>query len=575
MSSGALHDNDRGRRRRSLSWVSLVHFTSLVPAVAATALAAAEPERRTAIIVASPAYQPALAPWVERRRGQGFDVQVVNPVEVFSRQSGADAVTRLRDAIEQRLAPTAAAGDSDPAVFVLLVGDAPGPREPLDPLHLLPASIETERARPSAPRQFVSDNVYGLPDPRGAPRLAVGRWPVRSPEEVAVQVAKSLRYETGQAPGLYRRDVTFLATTPNYDPTLDPVLERMAMGVIDAQVRPHWGLRALYSSPVSEYFPGPDATARQVRRWLEDATPITLFAGHGYDRGVDVVRYAGRNYRVLDSDLAEEIHGERPGTVLWMSTCSCGDFDLPPPQCGLAEALVRNPHGPTAVVAGSDVTSAYANLMLCFGLASDVLENPPDRLGAAFVRVKRAMYRPGPPLLKNMLLAMEPSERPELLPADHQWLYNLLGDPTLELRLPRRLGVEAGVRAGPRAAWGFRWYVITGTVEGLRPASVHLSLVPNRLASKNRMPPPSVAAPKEIRDAAFVARFAAANDKVVRGEWVPLGNGRFQWTVLLRDDTAAAVQWLQAYAHAESPDAVAWSDAVGAAPLRLTMETPP
>jgi hypothetical protein len=556
------------------SWV-VAACGALLFQLAAANLIAAEPGQRKAIVIVAPTYWQAIDPWVQRRRGQGFEVEVVNPLDVIGSHRGADAVARLRDAIERQATFDGATSISDPETFVLLVGDAPGPSEPLDPTRLLPAAIETEKSRPSAPRRFASDNTYGLPDSRGAPRLAVGRWPVRSADEVATQVEKSLRYETAQTPGLHRRTVTFLATTPNYNPTFDPVLERMAMGMIDAQVKPHWGLRAVYSSPLSVYFPGPDETARQVRRWFEDATPITLFAGHGYDRGVDMVRFGNRNYRVLDSDLAEQIRGEPPGTVLWMSTCSCGDFDLPPPECGLAESLVRNPHGPTAVVAGSDVTSAYANLLLCLGLSSDVLEDPPEHLGTALVRVKRAMFRPGPPLLKNMLLAMEPCERPEFLPADHQYLYNLLGDPTLELRLPRRLSGEISASEGPRTAWGLRWYTISGTIKGLRTPTAHFSLVPNRLATKVGPAASPVNAEADGRDTDFFARFTAANGRVARSEWVALTDGQFKWPVLLRDDTAAALRWVQVYAHTDPADAGGWSDAVGAWPFRLPTESAP
>ncbi|MBI3463426.1 MAG: hypothetical protein HY000_10255 [Planctomycetes bacterium] len=384
---------------------------------------APDDQPRTLLVVSAPLYRPALEPWLQRRQRQRYRVELIDPAETIGDSRGPEVVERLREEIARHVPdgggravhPNA---DAVPAAFVLLVGDAPGPTEPLDTRRLIPTAIQTEKARPSAPHRFASDNVYGLPDERGVPRLAVGRWPVRSPEEAAMQVRKSLRYETDQRPGLHRSTFTFLATTPNYDPVLDPVLEKVAMTMLGSQLGPHWGIRALYSSPRSEFFPGPEETARHVVRWLEDATPVTLFAGHGFDCGVDVVRFEGREFCVLDAQLATTIQGDRPGTLLWMSTCSCGAFALPPPERGLAESLMMNPRGPTAVVAGSDETSAYANTLLCLGLAQ-VIERPPDTLGQAVLRCKQALSQPGPGWLKKLLLSLEPTEKPDHLPEDH------------------------------------------------------------------------------------------------------------------------------------------------------------
>jgi hypothetical protein len=333
--------------------------------------------------------------------------------------------------------------------------------------------------------------VFGSPDEQGRARVAVGRWPVRSADEVAEQVHKSLRFETEQKPGPHRGEVTFLGTTPNYDAVFDPLLEQLAMAVVNAQVKPHWGLRAMYASPRSPFFPGPSETERQVVRWLEDATPMTLFAGHGYDCGVDVVRYEGKLFRVLDSTVAERVNGGRPGTLLWVSACSCGDFDLEPPRRGLAEALVMNPRGPAAVVAGSDETSAWVNLLLCLGLSRDVIDDPPDTLGEAFLRFKAAAFQPGPRVLTNMLRSMEPIERPEFSPTDHQYLYNLLGDPTLPLRLPRTVPLAAQIAELPAGEASEKSFAIAGTLEGWDDGTASVSFAIDRMLMKESITNPA------------------------------------------------------------------------------------
>ncbi len=549
----------------------LASLLGLTPGEFATHCAAAD--EKLVLVVAAPDYRAALVPWIAHRRARGFRVELIDPVEVVGPFEGAAAAEKLREAIAARVprehdaAPSA--DGAAPAAFVLLVGDAPAPGEQLDISRLVPAAIETEQARPSSPKRFVSDNGFGLPDARGRAQLAVGRWPARNAGEVAVQVQKSLKFEESQRPGPHRREITFLATTPNYSPAFDPLLEQMAMGMINSQIKPHWGLRALYSSPLSAYFPGPEETQRQVVRWLEDATPFTLFTGHGYDQGVDTARYAGRMFKVLDSDVAERVAGDRPGTLLWISACSCGDYDLAPPRRGLAEALMMNPRGPTAAVAGSDETSAWPNLLLCLGLAHDVIDAPPATLGEAFLRFKRAAFKPGPPLYKNLLLSMEPIERPEFTATDHQFLYNLLGDPTLALNLPRKVSFAARVSEQPATEPGQKKFVVSGTLDDWESGNAVLSLVIDRTALKERVPDPALRAEEAERRAAYFDRFVMANDKLAARAEVAVRDGQFEAELSVSESLATRVRWLQIYVSNSTASGSEWSDGAGAVPLKL------
>jgi hypothetical protein len=534
---------------------------------------------RPVVVAAPAAYHTALEPWVERRRGQGYDVRVIDTSALLRTADRSQAAGLLSEAIAQQLESAAigepASGEAVPvagagaAGFVLIVGDAPGPDESLDATRFVPAGIELSKARPGLGRAFASDNVYGLPDARGVPRVAVGRWPVRSPEEVAVQAAKSLRYESEQSPGLHRGTVTFLATTPNYEPVVDVMLERTAMSMIGAQLKPHWRMRALYSSPRSPFFPGPRETPEQVRRWLEDATPMTLFAGHGYDCGVDAVRYEDQLYPVLDSDRAERVRSTRPGTVLWMSACCCGDFDLPGGRRGLAESLVMNEHGPTAVIAGSDETSAYVNLLHCLGLARTVLEQPPETLGDALLRFKRAAYRPGPSFFRKLLLSMEPAERPDRLADDHQYLYNLLGDATLALRLPARVAVTAEFNEQPSCEPGQKRFTVCGRLDDWDAGVAEIALVVDRLALKEHSPDPATLDQPDERERAYLDRFAKANDKVVAAGETVVRDGCFELELTVPESLAPRVRWLQVYVHTNPRSDGSWRDAIAAQSVKL------
>lgn len=272
--------------------------------------------------------------------------------------------------------------------------------------------------------------------------------------------------------------------------------------------------------------------------------------------------------------MAQRVDGTRPGTVLWMSTCSCGDFDLPPPHRGLAEALMMNPRGPTAVVAGSDETSAYANLLLCTGLAEDVIEDPPATLGEAFLRFKRAAFKPGPPLLKNMLLSMEPTEKPELQPDDHQFLYNLLGDPTLPLNLPRKISFSAEVAEKPETKPGQKSFAITGKFEDWNSGTAWVSLVIDRMLMKEPAAQLGTLEQEDARRAAYFDRFTKANDKTAAQAQVKVRDGCFEVELSIAEELAAKVRWLQVYVYTESTPEGNWQDGVAARPVTLVPSAP-
>src|SRR5213592_3081695 len=99
-------------------------------------------QTRLIIVVAATAYRDTLLPWIESRQAQGFDVRWVEPERLLGTFEGEVAVSRLREEIARQVGKEVASrepGDSEPAAFVLLVGDAPGPAERLDLSRLIPA----------------------------------------------------------------------------------------------------------------------------------------------------------------------------------------------------------------------------------------------------------------------------------------------------------------------------------------------------------------------------------------------------------------------------------------------------
>ena len=129
--------------------------------------------------------------------------------------------------------------------------------------------------------------------------------------------------------------------------------------------------------------------------------------------------------------------------------CYSGAFDGP--QDCLAESLLRSPHGPVAVYAGSRVTMPYAMAVMGHELMHEYFLSQSATLGEAILQAKRRMAE------SRSLDATETRDArcwldavastlhagPELLHEErleHILLFNLLGDPLLKLRVPKSCG---------------------------------------------------------------------------------------------------------------------------------------
>jgi hypothetical protein len=143
----------------------------------------------TYLIVTHDAFLSGLGPLVAARTAQGYSVKVVDVEDVYSQFSGGifDA-----NAIHEYIRH---AHKSMGTRYVLLVGG--DSYDYHDYLGLAPVSFipSLYRATSEAVRFAPSDTAYADVDGDGIPDLAIGRFPVRSLQELANVVAKTLEYE--------------------------------------------------------------------------------------------------------------------------------------------------------------------------------------------------------------------------------------------------------------------------------------------------------------------------------------------------------------------------------------------
>ena len=260
--------------------------------------------------------------------------------------------------------------------YILLIGD----------VEHLPIHISDKK---SYGEQIVTDNWYAcvsgddlLPD------IMLGRLPAKNLTELGLMIDKIIQYEQNPLYGDWANSVLLLLGTEE--------LLREDM----EYARDEYLLPAGYN--VSEVVALDGGKASDVISELNAGQLIVDYAGHGWTYGWEVF---------LKSDIPK-LQNDRKLPAIFSLACSTGKFDYPETD-SLAEAFVKHRYGAIAFF-GSSRLAAISDVG--FGLSEAVARAHIGTLGEVAMHTKLK-------LLPN---------------STDMELYNLLGDPALDLYAARR-----------------------------------------------------------------------------------------------------------------------------------------
>ena len=430
------------------------------------------------LVVCPPALEPAMRPWMNYRERQGRVVKVITPSP-----TAAELSEQVRKFV--KLHPNLR--------WVTLVGDAgPGPHQ--TPTHILKAEVNIHFG--SEP-EIASDNPTADIDGDGVPDVAIGRLPADTPAELTRMIEKIQRYEQ-HPPGIWKRQVNFVAGVGGFG-FVDTLIEMVTKQFLTDGIPPDYCTSMTYGSWKSVYCPSPPAFHTATVERLNEGCLFWVYIGHGNRYTLDRVNVPGGQHHILDVRDMPKLKARTGPAIAVMLACYTGAFDSPK-DC-LAEEMVRAPGGPVAALAGSRVTMPYAMAVLGNGLLEQHFVSQRETLGEVFLHAKRGLVaEPSEaeelgPLAKNRqlldMLAHAVSPKPSLVEAErreHLALFNLIGDPLLAIRHPKRLELT-----------------VTSTDDEAATAQI------TDVAS-------DVAAPKVIRTSAVSEEAPAAPLRVIGGE---------------------------------------------------------
>ena len=421
--------------------------------------------RGTYLIVYASHLAEAAARWAEYRAAGGWQVRQL-PVK-----PSGDPET-VRAALQARIRKMAANHRRWDRFAVLLLGDAG--REGIPTWRI--AQTDSSLLSRKDPL-YATDHPYQLSsDSDDQPSIILGRVPARTVAEADTVLAKIRRYEENEELGPWRRRIAYTAGEGRFG-VADRLLELLFKTMVDRMVPEAFDISMTYAKGSSIYCPPPSELTETVLSQLDEGALLFNYIGHGTATRLDRLRWAGKRLPILGVDDLARLsgsHGQHPIAVL--TCCSAGFYDLPGDTRCLAEAMLINPAGPVAVIAGSRPTHPYANIILQKDITRLLLIEGVGTVGELDLLAMRSMLQideddrrldtiVGP----IAALAKWPSSLRQLRRM-HVKLYNLLGDPALKIALPRGR-IEGFALQGDR---------ITGRVKGMAGGRVLITLETRR-----------------------------------------------------------------------------------------------
>lgn len=443
---------------------------SWMPRLLSLVLLAAFARAGELVVVAPPPFRAAIREYAEFRGKQGFRVVVASP--------GDEAEKARRS-----------------AQYLLLLGDIE--QVPCGFHHA--SSIRDHDEDPVA----ASDNAMADLDGDALPDLAVGRIPARSPEEAKAMLARVVAYERAADAGAWRRRLNVVAGVAGFGALEDWALELVTKHFLTQSVPEGFLVSMTYANPRSPYCPPPARIRDFVLERCNEGALVFAYLGHGHVHGLDRLRFGDSSWSILRQQDLPLWKAARGAPIAVLVACSTGRFDGR--EDGFAEAALRQPGGPVAVVAASRVSMPYANGVFAKELLEEIFRARTPRLGDAILRAKRRLVDAPPDDLSRKTVEFlaarlyNPSEEVRRNERkDHLFLYNLLGDPALRIPAPEaaEIALPASAKRGGEVAVGIGApFPGEATVELARPRG---SAVPPR-------------PPESTGDEAFLETYRRAN----------------------------------------------------------------
>ena len=274
----------------------------------------------------------------------------------------------------------------------------------------------------------------------------MGRLPVKTSNDVRAIVNRILDYERSTDYGAWRGNVQLIGGIGGFGAIADTAIESVTRNIVTSVLPTETRTSVCYASPGHAFYPRNSSFTSAVVDQYQKGSRFWVYAGHGQVTELDRVPQSRQGKPVLDRRSVELLKcAPGRGPIALILACYTGAIDASE-DC-FAEGLLKCKGGPVAVFAGSRVTMPYGNTTAAVGLIDAIYHQKVDRLGDAWLSALSQMQNQDPKdrsttrlMIDALATVVSPAgTKLEDERSEHMKLYNLLGDPTLNLHQPDSL----------------------------------------------------------------------------------------------------------------------------------------
>ncbi len=309
----------------------------------------------------------------------GIDVAVVTTDKIYNEfSSGAQDVTAIRDFVKM-FYDRAGADSSLLPKYLLIFGDGSydmknrvNNNTNLVPTHQSPNSLNPLGT-------YSSDDFFGLLDFNEGKNIhsgnqlldiAIGRLPVKNPQEASTVVNKIIHYATSKSTfGDWRNKICFVADDEDGNTHINQADNTLAKDV--EQNHPDFNVQKIYldayqqiSTSGASRYPGVNDA---IRNQLSRGVMIMNYTGHGGEAG-------WAHERIFNTNDINNLENKDKLPLFITATCSFSKYDNPEKDAG-GELLLLNPNGGAiALMTTVRIVTSGDNLSLNTNFLKTVLD---------------------------------------------------------------------------------------------------------------------------------------------------------------------------------------------------------
>ncbi len=315
------------------------------------------------IVVSAPDFLDELVPLCEFRKAEGLVVIIIKTTDILSdeeiREGNAESLwNHLMRLCKQNTGKN----------YILLAGA----------LNAVNADMIVKTVVPGLPGRTnrmkgqMTDHAYGNPGHDYAHRVAVGRFPAQSKDEMRAMVEKTLRYEREKTSGLWRNRLVTMIGNPGGRSLIEKrsaeFVIRLYEEKVFSDISPCWNINILSHSPLSSFFVPGEKLEHEFMGHIEMGGFFTIYLGHSdaeklYSDGISFMQK--HKWQSLAIQTGQ-------GTLF---TCGCHACQYQSKE-GYGLTAMKNPSGPVAVIGAYGETYGVIGLLAVQGLLKYMNSTP-------------------------------------------------------------------------------------------------------------------------------------------------------------------------------------------------------